>query len=100
MALLVKIKKKIIDLLHEFADIFALSYQNMSRLSLEIVEHHLPFKPKCRPIQQKLGRMKLEMLLKIKEEVKKQFDVGFLKVGKYPKWVANIVPIPKKDEKV
>ena len=40
------------------------------------------------------------MLLKIKEEVKKQFDVGFLKVGKYPKWVANIVPIPKKDEKV
>ena len=72
----------------------------MPGLSPKIVEHHLPFKLKCRPIQQKLGRMKLEMLLKIKEEVKKQFDVGFLKVGKYPKWVANIVPIPKKDEKV
>ena len=40
------------------------------------------------------------MLLKIKEEVKKQLDVGFLEVAKYPEWVANIVPIPKKDGKV
>ena len=40
------------------------------------------------------------MLLKIKKEVKKQLDVGFLEVAKYLKWVANIVPIPKKDGKV
>ena len=40
------------------------------------------------------------MLLKIKEEVKKQSDAGFLDVSKYPQWVANIVPIPKKDGKV
>ena len=31
------------------------------------------------------------MLLKIKEEVKKQLDTGFLEVSKYPQWVANIV---------
>ena len=40
------------------------------------------------------------MLLKIKEEVKKQLDEGFLEVSKYPQWVANIVPVPKKDGKV
>ena len=40
------------------------------------------------------------MLLKIKEEVKKQLDAGFLKVAKYSEWVVNIVPIPKKDGKV
>ena len=40
------------------------------------------------------------MLLKIKEEVKKQLDVGFLEVSKYPQWVTNIVPVPKKDDKV
>ena len=44
--------------------------------------------------------MKPMMLLKIKEELKKQFDVGFLKVAKYPRLVANIVLIPKKDGKV
>ena len=51
-------------------------------------------------IQQKLRKMKPEMLFKIKEKVKKQFDVGFLKVAKYPEWVANIVPVPKKDGNV
>ena len=40
------------------------------------------------------------MLLKIKEEVKKQLDAEFLKVAKYPEWVANIVLVPKKDGKV
>ena len=40
------------------------------------------------------------MSLRIKEEVKKKFDAGFLAVARYPEWVANIVPVPKKDEKV
>ena len=37
---------------------------------------------------------------KIKAEVMKQFNVGFLSVTLYPQWVANIVLIPKKDGKV
>ena len=60
----------------------------------------MSMKPKCRPVQQKLKRVKPKMLLKIKERVRKQFDAGFLEVAKYPEWVANIVPIPKKDGKV
>jgi len=44
--------------------------------------------------------MKPKMSLKIKEEVKKQFDAGFLVVAQYLEWVANIVPVPKKDGKV
>ena len=54
----------------------------------------------CALVKQKLRRVKPEMLLKIKEEVKKQLDAGFLEVSKYPQWVANIVPVPKKDGKV
>ena len=63
-------KKEIVDLLKKYVDIFAWSYQDMSGLSIEIVEHQLPMRPECKPIQQKLKRIKLEMLLKIKEEVK------------------------------
>ena len=40
------------------------------------------------------------MLLKINDEVRKQFDVGFLEVAKYLEWVTNIVLVPKKDGKV
>ena len=72
----------------------------MPGLSTEIVEHQLSMKPECRPVQQKLKRVKPKMLLKIKEKVRKQFDAGFLEVAKYPEWVANIVLVPKKDGKV
>ena len=44
--------------------------------------------------------MKPEVSLKIKDEVEKQFNAGFLIVAKYPQWVANVVPVPKKDGKV
>ena len=36
----------------------------------------------------------------LKEEVKKHIDVGFLVTSKYSQWVANIVLVLKKDEKV
>ena len=48
----------------------------------------------------KIEENEANMLLKIKEEVNKQFDVIFLKIVKCPQWVTNIVLIPKKDENV
>ena len=44
--------------------------------------------------------MRPEMSEKIKAEVMKQFDTGFLAVTSYPQWVANVVQVPKKDGKV
>ena len=44
--------------------------------------------------------MRPEMFEKIKAEVMKQFNSGFLAVTSYPQWVANVVPVPKKDGKV
>ncbi|XP_050889074.1 uncharacterized protein LOC127094260 [Lathyrus oleraceus] len=40
------------------------------------------------------------MAIKIKEDVKKQIDAGFLVTSEYPQWLANILPVPKKDRKV
>ncbi|KAL6346599.1 hypothetical protein AAG906_000217 [Vitis piasezkii] len=34
------------------------------------------------------------------EEIQKQLSVGFLSVVEYPEWLANVVPVPKKDVKV
>ncbi|KAI5388023.1 hypothetical protein KIW84_073928 [Lathyrus oleraceus] len=48
----------------------------------------------------KLRRTHPDMAVKIKEEVQKQIDAGFLVTSTYPQWVANIVPVPKKDGKV
>ena len=52
IVLLVETKKEIIDLLHEFTDVFAWSYQDIPWLNNEIVKHHLPFKSECKPNSQ------------------------------------------------
>ena len=77
-------REELIDLLKEYVDVFAWSYQDMPGLDTDIVVHHLPLREECPPVKQKLRRVKSEMLLKIKEEVRKQLDAGFLEVSKYP----------------
>ena len=93
-------RKELISLLREYNDVFAWSYQDMLGLDTDIVVHRLPLREECASVKQKLRRVKPKMLLKIKEEVKKKLDAGFLEVSKYPQWVANIVLVPKKAGKV
>jgi len=44
----------LITLLEEYQDIFAWSYQDMSGLDLDIVQHKLPLNPGSSPVKQKL----------------------------------------------
>ena len=72
----------------------------MPWLDIDIIMHRLPLKEGFSPVTQKLRRTRPDMSNKIQEEVLKQFDVGFLAVVDYPPWIANIMPVPKKDGKV
>ena len=36
----------------------------------------------------------------MKEEIQKQLRVGFLLVVEYSEWLANVIPVSKKDGKV
>ena len=72
----------------------------MHGLDTDIMVHRLPTKEECPLVKQKVCRMRPEMSEKIKAEVMKQFDAGFLAVTSYLQWVANVVPMLKKDGKV
>ncbi|GKU94990.1 hypothetical protein SLEP1_g8408 [Rubroshorea leprosula] len=72
----------------------------MQKLQWDHMIHAIPLYSRAKPIKQRLSRMKPEVLLKVKEEVQKLLDVNFIEVAMYPKWVANIVPIMKKDGQV
>ena len=64
------------------------------------MQRYISTDPTMKSVKQKLRRMKLEWTLKIKEEVEKQYNEGFLRVVNYLEWLANVVPVPKKDGKV
>ena len=87
-------------MIHEYVEMFPWSYKDMPGLDTDIVVHRLQTKEDFPPIKQKVCRMRPDMFEKIKVEVMKQFDARFLAVTSYPQWVANIVPVPKKDDKV
>ena len=91
---------RLIQMLHDYVEIFAWSYEDMPGLDTDIVVHRLPTKEDYPSVKQKVRRMRPEMSEKIKDEVMKQFDAGFLVVTSYRQWVANVVPVPKKDGKV
>ncbi|XP_070040825.1 uncharacterized protein [Nicotiana tomentosiformis] len=48
---------------------------------------------------QKLRKFKTNMSVKIKKEITKQLEAKVIRVTQYPTWLANVVPLPKKDGK-
>lgn len=77
-------KGKLIELLREYTDVFAWSYQDIPEMDTYIVMHRLPLKEECPSVKQKLRRTEPDISLKIREEVKILFNAGFLVVAKYP----------------
>ncbi|XP_070019583.1 uncharacterized protein [Nicotiana sylvestris] len=94
-----QIRKEIIKALFEYKDIFAWSYDDMPGLSTDLVVHKLPVDPAFPPVKQKVRKFKTDISVKIKEEVTKQLDTNVIRVTRYPTWLSNVVPVPKKDGK-
>ena len=78
------VKERLIQLLHDYVEIFAWSYEDMPGLDTDIVIHRLPIREDCPPVKQKVCRMRPDMSEKIKANVMKQFNAGFLAVTSYP----------------
>jgi len=79
--------------------VFPWSYDDMPGLSADLVVHKLPTYPDFPPVQQKQRKFKTDMSDKIKEEIMKQLSANVVRAVRYTTWVANVVPVPKKDGK-
>jgi len=72
----------------------------MSGLDTDTIVHRVPLVEGCKPVKQNLRRIHPDVLIKVKAEIEKQWNAGFLEVVKYPQWVSNIVVVPKKEDKI
>ena len=95
-----KERKDLKELLIEFQEVFAWSYDDIPSIDPEIAQHHIDTHAYMVLVKQNLRHMRTEWLLKIKEEVTKQLNVGFIKPVHQAEWIANVVPVPKKEGKV
>ena len=68
----------------------------MSGLDTDIVVQRVLLVEGCKLVKEKLRRIHSDVLIKVKVEIEKQWNIDFLEVVKYPQWVSNIVVVPKK----
>jgi len=72
----------------------------MPSLDTKIVVHKMLLEEGYKPVKQKLRRAHPDIWIKVKVELEKQWNVGFLEVVKYPQWISNIVVVLKKRERL
>ena len=58
--------------------------------------HKLNIIPATRPVRQKVRRFNLDRHQIIQTEVDSLLRAGFIREVKYPKWLANVMVVPKK----
>jgi len=90
-------KDRIVKLLKEYKDLFAWDYNEIPGLSREIVELKFPIRLDKKPVKQMQRRFAPQILPKIKEEIERILKSKFIRTTRYVDWLANVVPVIKKN---
>ena len=86
-------------LLTEYKDVFAWSYQDMKGLDPKF-QHRIVLEVDVRPIRQQCYRMNPNYAIRVKEEIDKLLQVGFITPVDTATWLSPIVIMPKKNKKL
>jgi hypothetical protein len=100
MSLSTEERKCLIDLLHEYKDVFAWNYNEMPRIDSGLVAHFLNVEPGTRPVVQPMRTFHTEVEAQITQEVKKLLAASFIKPIQHPRWLSNIVLVKKKNGQI
>jgi ribonuclease HI len=88
------------ELLREFADVFAWTYEDLKTYDTSVIEHKIPLKEEAKPFRQKLRQINPMLLPIMEKEVKKLLDARIIVPLRYSEWVANLVPVRKKSGEI
>lgn len=87
------------EVLQRNKDVFSWTHSNMPIIHPSIASHQLNVVPSSRPVRQKVRRFHPDRKKVIQVEVEKLLVVGFIRGVVHPKWLANVVVVPKKWDK-
>ena len=81
------------------ADVFAWTHAYMTGISPKHASHRLNVAPSTKTVRQKVRHFHPDRHLVIQTEVDNLLHNGFITAVKYPEWLANVVVVPKKENK-
>ncbi|CAA0810386.1 Unknown protein, partial [Striga hermonthica] len=93
------VRSRLIQLVREFADIFAYTAEELTGISAEVIEHRLNIDLSVRPVKQKRRHHGAEMDKIIEQEVEKLLGARHIKEIQFPEWLSNTVMVSKAEGK-
>ena len=93
-------KAKITDLLRQYKDVFAWSFEDMKGLDPVFYHHQINLHKDTMSLQQRRYILNPNYAVKVKEEINKLLRVGFILPVKKETWLSPIVVVPKKNGKI
>jgi hypothetical protein len=89
----------LVQFLQKNKDVFAWSAKDLTGVDRSFIEHKLNIDPSVKPRKQKLRKMSDDKVVAVKSEVQRLLDATVIREVMYPKWLANTVPVKKKNGK-
>ncbi|KAI5317091.1 hypothetical protein L3X38_036798 [Prunus dulcis] len=84
------------QLLQEYRDVFAWSYQDMPGLDPNVAVHKLGIRDEAQWLKQVPCHFRPELTIQIEIEIDKLIATSFIREVQYPTWLSNIVPVLKR----
>jgi hypothetical protein len=95
-----EMKSKYVELLKQYKDVFAWSYDELKSYDTIVIKHKIHLKLGIKPFRQNIRQINPIRLSVIEREVKNLLDANIIVPLRYPEWVANLVPVRKKSSEI
>ena len=90
-------KGKYLSPLKEYSKVFAWKYEDLKVYDTSLIQHTIPIKENEKLFKKKLRRINPLLLPLIEKEIKNIFDTKIIVDLRNSKWLANVVPVRKKN---
>jgi hypothetical protein len=92
-------EEELVQFLNKNKDVFAWSTKDLQGVDREVIEHTLQTDEKITPKKQKLRKISEEKVKAVEAEVQRLHDTKVMREVLYHVWLANTVPVKKKNGK-
>ena len=93
-------RKEIQDLIREYINVFAWSYDDLKAQKGDIIQHTIPLKEDAKPFQQKLRHTNPKLAPLIQKELQKLLSTNIIAPTRHSTWVSNLLVLRKKTCKI
>ena len=81
-----KERKNLVELVKEFRDVFAFTYDELKAYRDDVFQHTIPLRPDSKPFRQKLKRINPKLAHMVQQELQKMLATGIIAPTRHSSW--------------